>query len=102
MVAMIGMVEKDEPMPMVINRPTTNINIAARPLLSPINELIDVTKVSTPLVALITEANPAAAAKASKSPNKMANLDRRTCSRDKLEIMRIDGPRTWGACCKID
>ena len=58
---MIGIVEKDEPIPIVINKPTTNISSAASDLLFPIISTIEETKVSTPPVLLITLAKPFAA-----------------------------------------
>ena len=55
------MVEKDEPIPIVTNKPITNINKAANDLFSPIPEDKASTNVSTLPVAFITAANPAAA-----------------------------------------
>ena len=50
---MIGTVEKEEPIPMVINKPTNNIKNAARPLLcKPCPKVC--TKSVTPVVVLIT------------------------------------------------
>ena len=57
---MIGTVEKEEPIPMVINKPTNNIKNAARLLLcKPCPKVC--TKSVTPLVVLITLAKPDAA-----------------------------------------
>ncbi len=60
MAAMMGMVEKEEPMPMVMIRPTTSINKAASPRLSPMAPSMALTKVSTLPVALMTAAKPEA------------------------------------------
>lgn len=57
--ARIGMVPKEVPIPIVINKPINNINAAARTLLV-INGKTAFTKVSIPPVAFNTAANPAA------------------------------------------
>ena len=60
MVAMIGRVENDEPIPMVTMRPTSSMASAAIALLSPTMEAEAFTNVSTSPVAVITEAKPCA------------------------------------------
>ena len=55
------MVEKDEPIPMVIKNPTINIKNAANPLESPTTSTADDIKVSMPPVLFITSAKPEAA-----------------------------------------
>ena len=52
--AKIGIVPKEVPIPIVINRPTNNIAAAATTLLDPINGVIEFTRESIPPVAFIT------------------------------------------------
>ena len=61
MEVIIGTVEKEEPIPMVISKPTSNIKNAASPLLWMTPVLNTSTNSFTPLVLLITLAKPEAA-----------------------------------------
>lgn len=58
--AKIGIVENDEPIPMVTNKPISSIISAARPLLSPIISVDACTSAGTSPVALITAEKPIA------------------------------------------
>ncbi|MDT4832381.1 hypothetical protein FQZ97_659360 [compost metagenome] len=59
--AMMGTVEKDEPMPMVTSRPTSSISSAPSALLWPIQPAEASTRVATWPVSRITSAKPEAA-----------------------------------------